>query len=176
MSAAADASCPCMSGQPYADCCQPTHTDIRTATEPEQVVRARFAAQVLGDMDFFRQSIVRCHRQTPAVDALATTIGQQRYKAITIINSTTTGWLKRQATVVCRIYQRSGKRLAVHTERIHLAREAHAWRVVDIDLVKAEPKPKQGRNAPCPCGSSRKYKRCCGASPVVNDEAAAQPS
>jgi uncharacterized protein len=25
------------------------------------------------------------------------------------------------------------------------------------------PKPKLGRNDPCPCGSGRKYKRCCGA-------------
>ncbi len=24
--------------------------------------------------------------------------------------------------------------------------------------------PKVGRNAPCPCGSQRKYKHCCGAS------------
>ena len=23
---------------------------------------------------------------------------------------------------------------------------------------------KVGRNAPCPCGSGKKYKRCCGAS------------
>jgi preprotein translocase subunit SecA len=23
-------------------------------------------------------------------------------------------------------------------------------------------KPKVGRNAPCPCGSGKKYKRCCG--------------
>jgi uncharacterized protein len=26
-----------------------------------------------------------------------------------------------------------------------------------------ERKPKTGRNDPCPCGSGRKYKRCCGA-------------
>jgi uncharacterized protein YecA (UPF0149 family) len=24
-------------------------------------------------------------------------------------------------------------------------------------------KPKVGRNDPCPCGSGRKYKKCCGA-------------
>jgi uncharacterized protein len=24
-------------------------------------------------------------------------------------------------------------------------------------------RPKVGRNDPCPCGSGRKYKRCCGA-------------
>ena len=25
--------------------------------------------------------------------------------------------------------------------------------------------PKVGRNAPCPCGSGKKFKRCCGAGP-----------
>jgi uncharacterized protein YecA (UPF0149 family) len=26
--------------------------------------------------------------------------------------------------------------------------------------------PKVGRNAPCPCGSGKKYKRCCGGAMV----------
>jgi uncharacterized protein YecA (UPF0149 family) len=30
-------------------------------------------------------------------------------------------------------------------------------------IVAAPPKPKVGRNAPCPCGSGRKFKQCCGA-------------
>ena len=25
-----------------------------------------------------------------------------------------------------------------------------------------QPKPKIGRNQPCPCGSGKKYKKCCG--------------
>jgi uncharacterized protein YecA (UPF0149 family) len=28
---------------------------------------------------------------------------------------------------------------------------------------QAHAKPKIGRNDPCPCGSSKKYKKCCGA-------------
>jgi preprotein translocase subunit SecA len=27
---------------------------------------------------------------------------------------------------------------------------------------KRNPKKKVGRNAPCPCGSGKKYKHCCG--------------
>jgi uncharacterized protein len=27
--------------------------------------------------------------------------------------------------------------------------------------------PKVGRNAPCPCGSGKKYKKCCGAAAVM---------
>jgi hypothetical protein len=31
-----------------------------------------------------------------------------------------------------------------------------------IPIEGIAPKPKVGRNAPCPCGSGRKYKKCCG--------------
>ncbi|MGO9313821.1 MAG: PBPRA1643 family SWIM/SEC-C metal-binding motif protein [Syntrophobacteraceae bacterium] len=70
----------------------------------------------------------------------------------------------------------------VHTEELarHVAEtcETHGWRYIigfetdkpeDIsDLEKAlnPPKPliseKVGRNDPCPCGSGKKYKKCCG--------------
>ncbi|PWB46887.1 MAG: hypothetical protein C3F18_12285, partial [Nitrosomonadales bacterium] len=28
--------------------------------------------------------------------------------------------------------------------------------------------PKTGRNDPCPCGSGKKYKQCCGKEPTVH--------
>jgi uncharacterized protein YecA (UPF0149 family) len=30
------------------------------------------------------------------------------------------------------------------------------------DVIRREGVPKVGRNDPCPCGSGKKYKRCCG--------------
>lgn len=33
----------------------------------------------------------------------------------------------------------------------------------NIDVVHRKTQPKVGRNAPCPCGSGRKFKKCCGA-------------
>ncbi len=40
------------------------------------------------------------------------------------------------------------------------------WYFVDGTLVKPKPirrtAPKVGRNEPCPCGSGKKFKRCCG--------------
>jgi SEC-C motif-containing protein len=151
-----------MSGHAYAACCGPVHADIRAADTPEQVVRARFSAQVLGDMDFFRQSITRKHRNLPHVDAFAETIGRRRYERIAITDATRLGWFNRKATVVCRIYDAGRRHVSVHTERIHLKREDRAWRVVAIDLVTAQSSPGTARNAPCPCGSGKKYKRCCG--------------
>ncbi|MDA3785370.1 MAG: SEC-C metal-binding domain-containing protein [Deltaproteobacteria bacterium] len=31
------------------------------------------------------------------------------------------------------------------------------------DSQQAETQGKTGRNEPCPCGSARKFKKCCGA-------------
>jgi uncharacterized protein len=43
----------------------------------------------------------------------------------------------------------------------------HAWRVATPRAALAKPASpsggKVGRNEPCPCGSGRKYKKCCGA-------------
>lgn len=40
--------------------------------------------------------------------------------------------------------------------------------IADVEMLLNRPKPlrnpvKVGRNDPCPCGSGRKYKKCCGA-------------
>ena len=39
--------------------------------------------------------------------------------------------------------------------------------------TKSAPQPEVGRNSPCPCGSNKKYKRCCGvnAPPILNQAA-----
>ena len=39
--------------------------------------------------------------------------------------------------------------------------------ITDLEILLNRPKPviaekKVGRNEPCPCGSGKKYKRCCG--------------
>jgi SEC-C motif-containing protein len=40
------------------------------------------------------------------------------------------------------------------------------WYFVDGELVppvtEVRSQPKVGRNDPCPCGSGKKYKKCCG--------------
>lgn len=47
--------------------------------------------------------------------------------------------------------------IAIHSARPRQARQAGAGRPVQRAT------PKVGRNDPCPCGSGKKYKKCCGA-------------
>ena len=39
----------------------------------------------------------------------------------------------------------------------------HVWTgKINLDLPQRRTMPKVGRNEPCPCGSGKKYKNCCG--------------
>lgn len=47
-------------------------------------------------------------------------------------------------------------------ERSRFLREGARWYYLDGELLPPHTTEKAGRNAPCPCGSGKKFKRCCG--------------
>ena len=48
-------------------------------------------------------------------------------------------------------------------EAVKRVRETTGWGLKESkDYVDALSQPEVGRNDPCPCGSGRKYKHCCG--------------
>src|ERR1035437_9077691 len=52
---AADAACPCDSGQSYAACCGPWHSGLAVgahAPTPQALMRSRYSAYVLGLIDY----------------------------------------------------------------------------------------------------------------------------
>jgi SEC-C motif domain protein len=54
----------------------------------------------------------------------------------------------------------------IHREVSRFRREDGRWLYVDGDAnppVEQRHVEKIGRNDPCPCGSGKKYKKCCGA-------------
>ena len=50
--------CPCQSNQPYADCCQPFHTGERQPETAEQLMRSRYAAYALQQVDYIIRTTV----------------------------------------------------------------------------------------------------------------------
>lgn len=62
---------------------------------------------------------------------------------------------------------RAGGEEHVHTEVALFAREDGKWVYTGAQPMRGQTikreTPKIGRNDPCPCGSGKKYKKCCGA-------------
>ena len=158
--------CPCKSGKAFGECCGPVISGAAKAETAEALMRARYASYVTGDVDFLRTS------STAAVQAEfdATTSRNWSRSAtwhgLEIIR--TEGGQKGDAEGVVEfraLYTANGE-FCNHHEVSRFVKEADGWKFADGELVGEKPivreEPRVGRNDPCPCGSGKKFKKCCG--------------
>lgn len=150
--------CYCGKDSPFDACCGRIHANIGLADTAESLMRARFSAYRIDNLDFIRQS---WHSSTCPSDVEANEEGFQ-WLGLDIIN-TTGGADDNEAEVeFIASYSLNGQDGKLH-ELSQFARENKQWRYLDGKLEKGAPISVQkiGRNDPCPCGSGKKYKRCC---------------
>ncbi len=146
--------CPCGSGKPYIDCCALYHHSSQAASTPEQLMRSRYCAYVLRDEPYL---LATWH---PSTRPAALHLEEGRcWLGLKVVGSGEEGDQAGWVEFVAR--SRLGGRAQRLEERSRFIREAGRWYYVD-GVIAAEPAAGgTGRNAPCPCGSGRKYKRCC---------------
>lgn len=159
-------TCPCGSGRTLSRCCG-LFTDGSARPETAlELMRSRFTAFATGRYDYLQQTVSPAlhHRFTP--DNLAKEARDVRWKRLDIesVEAGSTKDVTGRVTFAA-YYERDG--------REHVVRERSRFEKIDgvwlytggtvlaaNQVVTAGPKP--GRNAPCPCGSGKKYKKCCG--------------
>ena len=142
-------SCPCGSGAPYRDCCQPCHLGEAAAT-PEALMRSRYSAFCLGLGDYLLAS---WHPSTrPRHLDLA---GSPRWVALELYSASESG---DRGSVHFRAIHRTRDDWAYLEEQSDFLREAGRWYYLAGKTRQGRLKP--GRNDPCPCGSGRKVKAC----------------
>lgn len=119
-------------------------------------MRARYSAYVLGDTAFLRAS---WHASTRPADIDPdhgpTWLGLEVRAASAGQADDDEG----RVEFVARY--RDGAHLGTLHETSRFVRERGCWFYVDGE-VRPAMTMKTGRNASCPCGSGRKFKRCCG--------------
>lgn len=155
--------CPCGSGASLQACCGPI-IDGRPAPTAEALMRSRYTAFALRDLDHIERTQaggVRGSFDRPAAEAAARAV---EWVGLEILGTSGGGVADATGTVefAARCI-RDGRPHLLHEISI-FRREQGRWVYVDrLDGPGARPPGKIGRNDPCPCGSGKKYKRCCGA-------------
>ncbi|MFC3293402.1 YchJ family protein [Modicisalibacter luteus] len=147
-------SCPCGSQSTYIQCCQPVHLDPSHAATPEALMRSRFTAFALGNVEVLLDTWAPETR--PPRHELDD--GQTRWLRLDIENSDVQppeGWVRFQA-----LGRQNGRFFTLReTSRFRFDATVKQWFYVDGDTEWGH--LSIGRNAPCPCGSGLKAKRCC---------------
>lgn len=118
-------------------------------------MRSRYTAHVLGDEGYLAATWHPDHR--PRALGLDTGI---LWIGLEILEAQETG---DEAMVEFEARFLAGGRVDALRERSRFVRLAGRWFYIDGEMRQPRLVPfKPGRNGLCPCGSGRKYKRCCG--------------
>ena len=167
-----DFACPCRATSAeklsYAACCAPYVEEGKPAPTPEILMRSRYSAYALQKVDYLFDSLAPEARHDFDRKAVAHWSGQAQWLGLDIVSTEgggpgeTRGYVEFVAH-----FMMEGER------RDHRERSLFRWDETlggwyFLEEANRKPAPivkgaQPGRNDPCPCGSGKKYKKCCGA-------------
>ncbi|MEM7376308.1 MAG: YchJ family protein [Pseudomonadota bacterium] len=158
--------CACGSGSAYAACCQPYIEGKTPVDTAESLLRARYTAHAVVAVDYIVNTTHPDARGD--VDAEATRRWAERSEWLGLeVRSVERGGVddaSGQIEFVAHYRDAQGRRQA-HHELAEFEKHEGAWFFKDAVAPSTAPvrrsAPKVGRNDPCPCGSGKKYKKCC---------------
>ncbi len=153
--------CPCGSKKDYSQCCQSIHQNPQNAIVPEQLMRARYSAHVLKLVDFIVQTYhpdcqAENQRKEIAESAKLNWIGLEVLASAQSDQNENEGFVEFSARLL------DGDKIETMHERSRFLREDGQWYYVDGTFIPAGKPVRIKRNDPCPCGSGKKFKKCCG--------------
>lgn len=157
--------CPCGSNRELEECCRPIIKGSRRAQTAVELMKARYVAYTTGDVNFIISSHDPETRENVSKEATEEWSRSARWLGIEIL-STIGGGPDDDDGVVEFVasFELEGKKIN-HHEKSYFKKINGNWFFVDGQIVPetyVRSAPKVGRNDPCPCGSGKKYKFCCG--------------
>jgi SEC-C motif-containing protein len=146
----------------FGECCEPLLKQKRSAETAGQLMRSRFTAHVVGDY----QHLHRTYAGTAGRPYVEEETGGEMKWTRLVVHAEETGSKPETAFVDFSAYFQDGETEQALHEKAEFARIDGKW--IYTRAVRSGPAPvksstpKVGRNDPCPCGSGKKFKHCCG--------------
>lgn len=122
-------ACPCGSGEPFGRCCLVLHRGERRAATAEELMRSRYSAYAVGDLDYVWQT---WHPRTRP--AALSADGGLTWTGLQILDTVDGGPGDQTGEVEFRAHYRDGARTGTLHERSRFAVRAQRWFYLDGDL------------------------------------------
>ena len=159
--------CLCGSGVTYGDCCQPFHSGETIPATAQALMRSRYTAYALHDGTYL-QATWDATKRPERIDFSRENIEWLRLE----ITETKKGGVQDSKGLVTfkAYYSQEGEEYVMN-EISRFTKHDGRWFYLD-GTIKAIGKiggqVNLGKNAPCSCGSGKKFKRCCAEKGIVN--------
>ncbi|MEB5971407.1 YchJ family protein [Pantoea dispersa] len=147
--------CPCCSGEQYSLCCQPFLNGQQTPQRAEQLMRSRYSAYVMQNAAWLVETWHPSQRVTGLETLLSESFASTEWLGLTVTRCNHGSHENEAFVTFFARYLEKGRTCSLY-ECSRFLREDQRWYYVDGTT------PELGRNDRCPCGSDKKYKKCCG--------------
>ena len=161
-----DELCPCASGKPFGECCGPILDGSRKAATAAELMCARYSAYAVCNVDFLYASSGPEVREEFDEKTTHEWSKSATWQGLEVVETEKGGPDDDEGYVAFVAHYSANGQTCEHREKSYFRKIDGDWRFIDGEIEKAKPfhreEPKVGRNDPCPCGSGKKYKKCCG--------------
>lgn len=157
--------CPCGSGVNADTCCLPIINGTSPAKTAEALMRARYTAHTMKQYDFLTTSTHPEFRNDSSVEEIEKWSSHMSWQSLEILatkdglENNETGEVNFRANYTL---QNAPQTLS---EEAFFRKENGEWFYVEGNVLGKTPLRREsvkiGRNDVCPCGSTKKFKKCC---------------
>jgi len=165
-------ACPCGTDSSFENCCGPFLAGSSKPESAEKLMRSRYSAFARGDVGYIKKTLAPEMHGDFDEDSVKQWAENSKWKGLKIV-STQQGQAADTKGVVQFVatFESDGV-LYEHHETSQFRKDGSGqWLFVDgegeqkrVTTQHVRTGPKVGRNDPCPCGSGKKFKKCCEAS------------
>ena len=142
--------CICGKKENFDACCGAIINAKRSAQSPEELMRSRYSAYVMANGTYLLESTVKENRFVDDVALIEEFSNAVEWLKLDVLNAA-------GSQVEFKAYYRDKDGIQVLHEKSNFVQEEGVWRYKDGELYKT----KIERNESCPCGSGKKFKKCC---------------
>ncbi|RRN01680.1 YchJ family protein [Bibersteinia trehalosi] len=147
--------CPCQSNKSYAECCQPFHTGKQMPSTAEQLMRSRYTAYTMVNIDYIIATTVPSQQNLLDQQAMHEWGKNTQWAGLEILKYNSR-FSKQHATVEFKAHFQTENGLDTHHELSLFVQIDGNWYFVDPTV------PLPSMKQACICGSGKKFKHCCG--------------
>ena len=145
--------CLCGSKKLYEVCCEPYLNGVKNTEIPEYLMRSRYTAYSLARIDYIAKTMRKKAAENFDANSAREWASSVTWLGLTVIDSSTTSQNSGTVTFFARFSDHGVKKFIY--EKSNFEKIGSQWFYVDGI------KPKINLNEHCPCGSRKKFKRCC---------------
>ena len=146
-------NCICGLNKNYEDCCRAILKGEKTALTPEELMRSRYTAYVLGDGAYLVKTAIKENRHEEDVELIEQFSKNVKWLKLELLH---VEQKESSGVVEFKAYYLENSEIVLLHERSDFEKNDGVWEYAKGKFINS----KIERNDPCPCGSGVKYKKC----------------